>query len=247
MPEEQIVPEYLIAEIEAALRDGPTLHPQMTIVPKELRDAFEKHDTQARACMITRNQFEAVALMNFYLIWRNQEWRAAYETWEEYCDDIEREPLGLPKSTLKHKVGDIHNLVEKGAKLDLIMNAIVKQATATHELAMLPEPELPHPDINATLERWAELAPGEAKADLDIALGRTRFVCKEAAYVEQDERFLFTLVVLPPNAERYERDLEIPMVDSVCADYLFDKLKPKKRVVFAERPNGQTSENSNSG
>ena len=99
-------------------------------------------------------------------------------------------------------------------------------------MSTTPQNKLPGGDINMALEAISPLGQGEAMSSVEEALGLPTIWCKEAGYVPKEERFLFTLVVKPIGKPTYLRDCIVYDVDDLGAEFLFKRLKPKKRVVY---------------
>ena len=215
-------------EIKTALATKP----RQLIIPKLLAEEYDKFYGKAIAHAITRGEHEALMYVSFYVIWKNELYKAKCKTWFEYCATVASEPYDLSASTIKHKVIDVDKAVKRRMKIENIVRAIGNQPMATRKLLQQPQSVVPDEKINEIVERLNALPAREAMAAVRDMANEPTIWCKDAVYIPATEEYLFNVVIQPADGSSREFNGVInKLVDRDVAKWLFAVMKPRDRKI----------------
>lgn len=214
----------------------PYVKPQQVVLDNESVQQFEDFDTRAKAHAVARGEHDAMIYLSIYAIWVNSWWRARCDSWEDYCDEWDKMPFGVSKSSIKHKIADIRKLLALGVTVDTIIRslglipmatrALVEAAVMENEEGALVEREGVLPE-GRTAEQYlaeaAELGPVQANMAVNELRGATIVFVSEAEYDQATQRLIFK-VVQNRNDGNEEAELYIPAVPEWAGQVLVRKL-----------------------
>lgn len=240
-PKPYITPESWITMVQDRILT-PYTKPEQVVIDKETADMFEQFETRARAHATAKGEHESMLYLNIFAIWNSSLWRAKFDTWEDYCDEWDKEPFGVSKSSIKHKMKDIKSLLAVGVTPDTIVKALGMIPMATRNLLEEAIGEdrktgeayvnrafmerMPHGlSMNEYLEELADLGPVQANLAVDELRGKHLMFVPEIEYDEQTQRLLFKVVYRRPDADDLIIELYIPAVPDWAAKFIQKKLR----------------------
>lgn len=204
----------------------PYANPDQVVVTQETLARFDELNSRARAHALSRGEHDALTYLHVYAIWNESLWRSRYDSFDDYCDDWDKEPLGVSKSSIKHKITDIKRLLAAGVTPDTIVRALGRIPMATRSLmeeaienidgrlavsrkfySQLPEGQ----NTDDYLSELTELGPIQANLAVDELVNRPAIFCNDAEYDPTTHRLLFRLISRSP-AGILESELFIPNV-----------------------------------
>lgn len=219
----------------------PYVKPEQVVFDEQTKELFDSFDGRARAHALARSEHTAMVYLHVYAVWNESLWRVAYDSWEDYCDEWDKAPYGISKSSIKHKMADIKKALSAGVTPATIVKALGNIPMATRNLLedMVGEdkgemyvnrafmermPEGMTPD--QYLNELAELGPIQANLAIDELRDRLVMFVPEAEYDERTGRLLFRLVSRSPKGD-LETDLFIPAVPDWAAKFLIKRLRSR--------------------
>jgi hypothetical protein len=217
----------------------PYVTPDQVVTDAETVKLFDLLESRAKAHAVARGEHDAMCYLHLYAIWNSSLWRAKYDTWEEYCDEWDKAPLGISKSSIKHKVTDIKKALATGVTPETIVKALGNIPMATRSLldeivsdsgegdlkidqkyvSILPYGM----NVDKYLAELAELGPIQANIAVDELYDRVDMFIPEAEFDERTRRLLFK-VVSRSRAGDLEVDLHIVNVPEWAARFLVKRL-----------------------
>lgn len=214
----------------------PYVKPEQAVVDEESVQQFENFDTRAKAHAVARGEHDAMIYLSVYAIWVNSWWRARYDSWEDYCDEWDKMPFGVSKSSIKHKIADIRKLLALGVTVDTIIKslglipmatrALAEAAVIENEEGVLVQREGVLPE-GRTAEQYlaeaAELGPVQANMAVNELRGAINVFVTEAEFDQPTGRVIFK-VICQGNDRNDEVELFIPAVPEWAGQVLVRKL-----------------------
>ena len=203
------------------------VEPQTLERTPELLAEFDKLDGMVKAHAIARGEHEAMVYMALYVMWNKSLWVARFNSWDDYCWDIDRMPFGVGFSSIKHKMSEIRKLLAAGASPETVVKVMGKVPTAMTTFinvfvdgkgdnAVFARKFIDDLPAQTTpddyLQDLAELGPVEAIAAVNRMAGRPSVWVSEADYNLREQKILFHLVVEDDELGRAETDCVISNV-----------------------------------
>lgn len=173
------------------------------LIRSVLKEKYDLFHSRATAHSLAKGQHEAAAILNFYVIWLYKLWRAEYDCWQDYLDDVCSAPFSVSASTINHKNEEILKLLNAGAEIRRILIALGNAPTAAGRLADVPLDQLPAGGINQALETVSELSPIEANRHVDDMEMKSSFHCNNATYVSGEGRIYCEFSRTDPGGKRH--------------------------------------------
>ena len=204
------------------------------VVPQLLKDLYDKFHYRAVASSQAKGEQEAMALVNFYVVFKYRLWRAEkYRSWEHYLRAVGNEPFSLAASTIKQAVYAIDEAILRGLTLRNTVIALGRVKMATLELLEVPDDKLPGGDINRAAETISALSPGEARGAVADWEERTTFNALSSVYDVKEERLYIEYRRLEFKKDWQRRDLMIAQIEREDADWVCNMLRiPKGRRAY---------------
>ena len=225
-------PQEWLADIKAAIEDPQTLRyasgvvPGGGVIPLAMTDAFNTFHVRAIAHATTRGEHEALMYLSFYVIHKYKLYIAyGNGTWEGYCDDIDSSPVGVSKSSIKQKVKDIQDLLDKNTTIENIVMLMAIAPMSARAIADVPPERLPDGGINAAASTIIELGPAEGRRYVSDISGSPTVKCIGHRYDEDKEILLLKLRTNDrENEKTYDTDLVINDIGEIEAVWLIVRL-----------------------
>lgn len=240
MPNQYLSPDSWITLVHDRILT-PYVKPEQVVVEKEIVDLFGQFDSRARAHALAKSEHEAMLYLHLFAIWNNSLWRAQYDTWEDYCDEWDKMPFGVSKSSIKHKIADIKKLLAAGVTPETIVKALGLIPTATRNLleeAIGEDRDTGEAYVNrkfydrlpgglsvdAYLSELADLGPIQANLAVDEFRDKASIFVGYAEYDPPTQRLLFKLVFRRTNQADLDTELYVPAVPEWAAKWLTERL-----------------------
>jgi len=214
-------------EIKTALATKP----RQVVIPKLLAEEHDRFYGKAIAHAITKGEHEALMYFSFYVIWKNELYKAKCDGWLEYVGMVANEPHDLSASSIKHKVIDIDKGIKRGMKIENIIKMLGSRPMAHRKLLEQPRSVIPDDKINEIAEGMENLSGREAMEAMRELANEPKVWCKDAVYIPNTEEYLFCVVVQATDGSSKEFDGVIKMVDRDVAKWLFAVMKPRDREI----------------
>jgi len=225
-------PESWLQDIKAAITDPKTLQyasgvvPGSNVIPVELSDAFNTFHIRAISHATTRGEHEALMYLSFYVIHHYKLFVAHGDgTWESYCDEIDSSPVGVSKSSIKSKVKDIQDLLDRGVSVDNIVRLMAIAPMSARTLPDVPHDKLPSGGVNEAAENIIELGPDEGMRYVADLEGRPTVKCIGHDYNKAKEKLLLKLRTNDrESGKTYDSDLVVSNVGEIEAEWMIAKM-----------------------
>jgi len=225
-------PESWLEDIRAAITNPKTLQyasgvvPGSNVIPVELSDAFNTFHIRAISHATTRGEHEALMYLSFYVIHHYKLFVAHGEgTWEGYCDEVDASPIGVSKSSIKSKVKDVQDLLDRGVSVDNIVRLLAIAPMAARSLPDIPKDKLPSGGIEEVAENAISLGPDEATRYLADLSGEPTLKCIEHRYDKNTKKLLLKVRTNDRVAgETYDDDYVIKDIEELQAKWLVARL-----------------------
>lgn len=231
-----VAPEVWFNDIQWGLAPKVARDVEEVVLDGKMIERFELLDGRAMAHAVAKGEHEALLYMTLYVIWNNGLWRARHGSWEEYCDEWDKQPFGVSKSSIKHKVADVRKMLILGIKPATIIKALGNIPMAARRIAAdmvggddkpidleiqkLPEGMTPD-DYIAEL---VELGPNQAGLAFNDLMKRPLMMVEDAFY-DADTKILLARLVYRADDDIRHEDAIIPNLSQWAGDFLVMRLK----------------------
>ena len=226
----KVSPAQWLDDIKYAIEDPKSLQyasgavPSGSIIPLELTDAFNNFHVRAIAHAASRGEHEALMYLSFYVIHLKKLFTAnpSTPTWEAYCDWIDAMPYGVSKSSIKARVRDIQDLLDKKMSVENIVRILAIAPMAARALPDVPEEKLPAGGINEAADMIVELGASGGTLYIADLEERTTVACIRHTYnPTKTRRFSFTLRTNDrANQKTYDTDYFISNMEPVHVKWI---------------------------